>query len=261
MSGKVWAFVRRDFRMDLHSRFSLLFELLNIGLTLGSYFFLSRLMPGSVDLSGDYLSFVLVGLAANEAMFASLLGISRSFQLQQPSGVLKLLMFGETGLGQVLFCSSVYPVLRGAIGTLLYLLAGAAFGAFPLGLSGIPEAILVLFVSLFAFAALGVCAASFSVLFKYGHAVLWAIGSASWLLSGVVYPLALLPWPLRALSQLVPLTHALEGLRAAMRGAPLLALAPALLSLSLCTLLLGALGFGLFKLGLRRSRLLGTLTE
>ncbi|MGH9510135.1 MAG: ABC transporter permease, partial [Terriglobales bacterium] len=82
-----------------------------------------------------------------------------------------------------------------------------------------------------------------------------------WFLSGAVFPVDVLPAPLRDLSQLYPLTHSLRGMRLALlRGAPFSELAEPIAALVLfCVLLLPA-SFYLFSLALRRARQNGSLS-
>jgi ABC-2 type transport system permease protein len=121
---------------------------------------------------------------------------------------------------------------------------------------------LVVCLSLVAFGSLGLGAAAFTVCFKYGDPFLWVVGTSSSLLSGVLYPPALLPLPLRWMAELFPLTHALQGMRAALlAGAPLGELLAPLVFLSAFSLTMGPLGMLVFKIGLRKARVRGTLAE
>jgi len=94
----------------------------------------------------------------------------------------------------------------------IYLLAGVALGI-RLDNANIPFALLSLVVSVVSFNALGLFSASLIILMKRGDPLGWAIRVSSAVLSGVFYPLNVLPDWLRTVSQVLPLTHALELLR------------------------------------------------
>jgi ABC-2 type transport system permease protein len=88
------------------------------------------------------------------------------------------------------------------------------------------------------------------------------IGSLSFFLSGVMYPVTVLPAWLRGVGRLLPLTHAL----AVLRGALLVGAGPGDLRQSLLALLVfaGALapvGAGMFAYALRRARIDGSLSH
>jgi ABC-2 type transport system permease protein len=76
----------------------------------------------------------------------------------------------------------------------------------------------VFVLSLMAFSSVGVLSASFTLMFKRGDPLLWLFGSASWLLGGVLYPTDSLPLPLQWVATLLPITHAADGMRAAILG-------------------------------------------
>jgi ABC-2 type transport system permease protein len=65
-----------------------------------------------------------------------------------------------------------------------------------------------------AFAAVGVLSAVFTLILQRGDPVLWLFGTLSWLLGGVFFPVSVLPPPLQQASSLLPMTHALDAVRA-----------------------------------------------
>ena len=265
--GKVWGFLQRDFLAEWRSRFSVLFNLLNIGLTVAAYVFMARLVaPDTLarltPTKEGYFSFVLVGMATNGAMITAFTGLSRSLQLQQPAGVLKPLLMSQTRPEAVLLLSSLYPLMRSLVDLGVYLLVGWVLGGFSLARANVPGAAVIACLAIVAFGSLGLCAAAFTVLFKYGNPLMWVIGSSSWLLSGVLYPPALLPPPLRWAAGLLPLTHALQGMRAALlAGASLWELLRPMALLTAFSAIMVPLGVMLFNLGLQRARVRGTLAE
>jgi ABC-2 type transport system permease protein len=100
------------------------------------------------------------------------------------------------------------------------------------------------------------------VLAKRVGVILGFAGSAFALLGGVLYPISVLPRPLRVLAQLLPMVHGLDGVRLALvehlnvgaigRDALILiAFAAVLVPLSLQT----------FRLALRRARRIGSLSH
>lgn len=264
---QAWVFFQRDLLIEWGSRFSLLLHLLNIGLTVASYLFLSRLV-GRESLARwapadqGYFPFVLIGTATSGAMLMALMGLSRGLQLQQPSGVLKPLFFSQMRLEAVLVLSSLYPLVRAGGDLMVYFLFGWAFGGLSLARANLPGAALVACLAIVAFGCLGLWTAAFTVLFQYGTRLLWVIGSSSWLLGGVLYPPSLLPLPLRWAAQFFPLTYALQGMRAALlAGASLEKLLHSIVFLSAFSVVMAPLGVVMFKIGLRKARVHGTLAE
>lgn len=267
MSRLAWAFLRRDLLNDAGARFVLLLQLVNIAITMAGYVFLSRLVErealGRWTAAGEgYFAFVVVGMATNGAMLTALHGLSHGLRAQQVSGVLKPVFFGQTRPEAIVLLSSVYPLARAAADFLLYLSIGWLLGGLSLAGANLVAALGVAALAVVSFASLGIWAAAFSVLFRGGDPVVWLIGSASFLLSGVLYPPSLLPAPLRWAAEAFPLTHALAGLRAALlAGAPLQEVAAPALWLAGFSLLVAPLGLMVFNAGLTRARIHGTLAR
>src|SRR5581483_4078412 len=59
-------------------------------------------------------------------------------------------------------------------------------------------------------------AAGVQISIHKGSAVLWLVGSGAWLLSGALFPTSALPHAVKLISQLVPFTHSLSGMRFAL---------------------------------------------
>ena len=92
--------------------------------------------------------------------------------------------------------------------------------------------------------------------------MLWLFGGLSWLLGGVFYPLEVLPRILQKAAQLLPITHALEGMRAALLGgASVRELLPQIGILALFGLVGIPLSLLALTLGVRRARVTGTLSH
>ena len=113
-----------------------------------------------------------------------------------------------------------------------------------------------------AFSGLGLLAAGTTMLVRRLNPVAMVIGSLSFFLSGVLYPVSVLPGWLRAIGALLPLTHAL----AVLRGALLVGAGPAALAHSFVALLvfagvLAPVGVGVFAFALRRARIDGSLSH
>ena len=153
----------------------------------------------------------------------------------------------------VLF-SSLYPFVRAALDALLYLLAGTMFGL-SLGRVNLLAVLLLFLLSVAAFSSIGILSASFTLVFKRGDPFLWLLG-------GVFYPLEVLPRFLQDAGQLLPIAHALVGMRAALlRNASIPELLPQIGVLGVFALVGLPLSLLAFHLGVRWARITGTLSH
>ena len=99
-------------------------------------------------------------------------------------------------------------------------------------------------------------------MYKQADPFTGAVNSAAFLLSGVVYPVAVLPGWLQAGSWALPHTYALEGLRLALlQGASLSQVAPQLSALALFAAGILPLSFLLFKYALYRTKVEGSFSQ
>ena len=80
-------------------------------------------------------------------------------------------------------------------------------------------------------------------------------------MTGTLFPVATLPKPLRALAELIPITHSLDGMRLALlQGADFSVLSRQIGILVVFSLILLPFSLLVFSYTLRRARLDGTLS-
>ncbi len=264
---KLWAFIKRDFLIETSYRFSTLLQIGSIVFTVASYYYLARFV-GAAKPAGDnpgaqgYFAFVLIGVAVHEYLTTSLDAFSRGIRESQLAGTLGALLSTQTSLTAVILLSAAYPLVWTTFVVMVYLFLGIGiFGArFALGDMG--AAGLILLLSIVAFSGLGTMSASFVMVFKRGSPIVWLFGGLSWLLGGVLYPVAVLPWWLRQASAILPITYAIEGLRAALlRDAPWHELWHSIGPLTLIAAIVFPLGIASFQFAARYTRIAGTLEQ
>ncbi len=213
------AFLRRDFLIGSSYRLSFALQVLEILLTVTALSFLARLVPvgasGSLGIAPypDYLAFVVPGFAFYSFLMMGLASFAKNLREEQLAGTLEPLFATATHPAASVLCSSLSTFTMSALRIAVFL--GLAAGLFGMPLAGInwAGALAALFLSTVCFAALGMFSAGYILVFKKGDPLAWAIGSVSWLLSGILYPVSVLPDWLRWLSKLVPMTYALDALR------------------------------------------------
>jgi ABC-2 type transport system permease protein len=258
---KAWAFLKLGLLTDVSYKLSFAFQAVDLMLGIAAFYFLAQLLGEKTPQGYASFPFLLIGMAVNGYMTTSLVCFAQGIRGDQLTGTLKAILVTRTSPLALILLSSLYPFVRAAIDAGLYLLGGSLFG---LSLRQVnwPAALLFFLVSVLAFSGLGILSATFTLVFKRGDPLLWLFGSLSWLLGGVFYPLEVLPPLLQQTAQLLPITHALEVMRAALlSGAPVAELLPQIGVLAL----FGFIGLPIsligFSLGVRRARVTGTLSH
>jgi ABC-2 type transport system permease protein len=263
---KLLAFLKRDLLIEVTYRFSFLFQVVSVLLSITSYYFLARFIGSSFvpDLNsygGDYFAFVLIGVALHDYLSTSLNAFSRIIRESQLGGTLETLLSTETSLSTIILSSAAYPFLWTSLSVVLYLVLGVVL--FGVHLTGNWAAAgLILILAIVVFSGFGILSASLIMVFKRGSPIAWLFGGLSWLLGGVLYPVTVLPEWLRLVSSLLPITYAIEGMRAALlQAAPWPQLWHSLGPLLLFALVVLPLSLLSFHTATQRTRITGTLAH
>ena len=228
---------------------------------LAAFYYLSRAIgPGFRPEGQEYFPFLLVGTGFYTFLVVGVNAFLTTVEEAQRNGTLEVLMTSATAPTTLLMLSAISAFAASTLNLLLYLAAG--FVIFGAGFQANLAATLVMFcLSLLLAVSIGVFAAALQVATQRGSAVIWLLSSGLWFLTGTMFPVSSLPKGVQYLSEAVPITHALRGMRmAVLENASLSALAQDTFLLSLfCAVLLPS-SFWVFALTLRRARLQGTLS-
>ncbi len=124
-----------------------------------------------------------------------------SIEEARQNRTLEALLVTQTPLPVILAGSAVYPFTALALRTCVYLAWGALLFGFAPRAANWPGAVVILLASILAFAGLGILSASYSILFKRGNPAKWVVLGVSGLVGGMMYPVSVLPGPLRLLAR------------------------------------------------------------
>lgn len=261
----LWGFFHRDMNIHTSYKFGFIFELFSVFFDATTFYFVSKIFGGAAVPSlkpygGDYFSFVLIGIAFANYQQVGLNAFSQSIRQEQYLNTLEPLMLTPVSIGEFLLGSALWDFFYATLQVGLYLAVGVMVYGLNLPNAQVGPALAVLALTIFAMMGLGVLSAAFIMRFKRGNPVTWFVATASELLGGVLFPVAMLPEGLKKISQIIPMTHALEGLRKTLlSGAGWKDVSPQMGALAIFIAVLWPLGVLAFSLALRRSRADGTL--
>lgn len=213
-----WAFVVRDFRIAWSYRFGFFTQYAGIVFSLVSLKLASRLFGASTPAAlgqygGDYFSFALLGVAVSLLGYPAVKTFAQGVRAAQVTGTFEAMLATRTSPAMVVLSAGIFPVLVALVELALALaIGGLVFGAgFDVTRSGV--VVVVLAMTLASFVGLGLLAAAFVIAFKQTEPFTSAFLALSLMVSGVLYPVAVLPNWLGWLSALLPLTHTIELVR------------------------------------------------
>jgi ABC-2 type transport system permease protein len=259
------AFFIRDFRLAASYRAGFFFEIVGAFVNVFIFFYVSEFFGSALsgelgEYGGDYFPFVIVGIAFTAYLRVGLSGISTKVRDGQLMGTLELMLISPSRLPVTLLSSALWGHAMATFGVATYVVLAAIIGP-DLGDPNLGVAALALVIAIVGFNAMGLIVAASVIVLKQGSPVNWVVNTASVLLAGVFYPASVLPAPLQAIGQALPLTHALEIVRRSLLGGePFVALVPSFLALVGLTALYLPLGILACHWAVRVAQTDGSLT-
>jgi ABC-2 type transport system permease protein len=263
--AKLRAFVRRDFLVAWSYRMSFFSDLLSLVSMTVVFYFVGMLVDESKLPTYDgtrvtYIEFAVVGIALGLFMQLGLDRVARAVRNEQLMGTLESLLLTPTSSSTVQAGSVAFDLIYVPLRTAVFLLAIALAFGLHLELSGLLPAIALLIAFIPFVWGIGVASAATILTFRRGGGLIATAVLGLALLSGVYFPIDLLPGWLVGLAELNPVAIAIDGMRQALLGGAgwdgVLPSVAVLAPVALASLLLGQAAF---RAALRRERRLGTL--
>lgn len=190
---------------------------------LAVFYYLSRIVhvPALSSSDGtpvDYFDFVVIGLALYGLLTTGLYVFSSSLRNDQTIGTLEVLLSMPMPPSLTILGTGTYGFGWSFVSSaVIIVVAIAAFGLRPvLEPIALLAGLITLMASMVLFASLGIAIGAFTLVFKRANSLMSLLLEGLGLLSGVYFPIALLPRPLQFLSEAIPLTWALDVLRHAL---------------------------------------------
>ncbi|MFI5388426.1 MAG: ABC transporter permease [Candidatus Eremiobacterales bacterium] len=209
--AKAGAIYKRDRRIATSYDMAFIIQWLQIVVQVLGFYYMSKLF--SHPRFGGF-SYWVINLGFSRFQMTALQSFQTAIRGDQMLGTLECVLVTPTSLATVVMSPGLWGFTLTAMQVLLYIVLGATLGV---DFSHTNYLTLVVFVilTIACMSPLGVMAASTIMTFKQNAPTQFVAGSAAQLLGGVLFPVALLPVPLQWLSWLLPITHSLNGVRAA----------------------------------------------
>lgn len=223
MLAKARAFLRRDFLSQWSYKFGFLYDLASLFSSVLTLYFVGRLFgqtaPASVAAYGtDYFTFSLIGMAFLDYMWVSMRTFAQQVRMAQFMGTLEAMMATTTHPFLIILGSAAYPYVWTTLRSAVFL--GLGVGLFGARFSDVHAGSVMMFLALIVlcFGGIGIASAAMTLYLKQSDPLTSLIGGVSFLFGGIVYPVQSLPGALQDVAWVLPMTHAVEGLRLALLG-------------------------------------------
>src|ERR1051325_2372754 len=266
---RIWAFVVRDWRLELSYRMQLFLRVLSILILVTTFFFVSKIFVGFADPRftqwRDPLAAWLTGMAMLNYFMTGFSSLANAIRQEQVQGTLESVLMTPISVPNVIVASSAWDFVQATFYSSLYLIFGWLFfdvhyrGSFLL-------ALVFLLLTTFVLACLGILSASFAMVFKRGDPFGIFLGAGSALFSGVFFPTQLLSQyagnGIANVSRLLPPTYGLDGIRRVLiAGQSLMQVREPLITLLIFLIILLPFSLWVFGRAIRRAKREGSLIQ
>jgi len=217
---RIWAFIVRDWRLELSYRMQFFLRVLSILIVVTTLFFISKIFRGGfVDPRfaqwSNPLAAWLTGLAVLNYFMTGFSSLANAIRQEQVQGTLESVLMTPINVPTIIIASSAWDFVQATFFSSLYLLFGWLFfdvhyrGNFLLALA-------FLLLTTVVLSCLGILSASFAMVFKRADPFGVFLGTGAALFSGVFFPTQLIreyAGGLAMISKLLPPTYGLDGIR------------------------------------------------
>lgn len=180
-----------------------------------TFFFVAQLVTDGPSVGGDYYSFVIIGVLVTESLQGALAGFTSEVQSAVQQGRFEMLLVEPVRWRMLPFGLAAWPMISrtgfAMFAGVIAIVLGANFQW-----SALPLALTLFVLGLGASLTIGVLSGAIGAISKRSDPVLTLYALVAGILSGVAFPIELLPGPVRALSWLVPHTYVISGIRKVM---------------------------------------------
>jgi ABC-2 type transport system permease protein len=217
--------------------------------------------PALEQYGGNLLAYLIIGTAFTSFLGVSLNSFQSTIRSEQQMGTLEFLLMSNTRLELILAYSGIMNFLEAVIDVAILLIIVIFVFNIPMEVN-IVASITAIILTITSISGIGLMSAGIIIVTKVGNPISWGFTTVASLLSGVLFPVEYLPGYLKAISIILPTTHALHALRLALiSNASTSDILPQLTILLIMTLITVPLGFLTVRLGFNQARRVGSLAQ
>ena len=261
----VWGYVQRNY--FLTKRY-FMWEIVWLTFTTVNVMSITFIGAGTAEQPGgasidvrEYMTFLLIGALIWSYLSMIFDILSETVQWERWEGTIEYTFMSPTSRVTHLLGMGVYAIVYGILRTAIVLGASMVLFDLELGAANYASALIVLAVCSVSLVGFGVVAAVMPLLSpEKGQQVTYIVSALLLLVSGVYYPVGVLPGWMQSISTVSPVTYGLEGIRAALqKGAGVAELWGFIWPLLVMGVVFVPLGIWIFHLGERYAKRTGKL--
>jgi ABC-2 type transport system permease protein len=208
----------KDFKIAISYKAQFVFSIISIFITILTFFLISKLIDSgnSIYLKeySSYMFFLIFGVISAEISMILITNPSKNVREMQLTGVFEELIASGKNISSIILSTFIYPIAWLSIRVMVYIIA--AIFIFNINIELKNLSYITTFSTLFfviSMIGIGLISISSIITIKSGNFIGTMYLSISALLSGIAYPISVLPEKIRFISELLPTTHFLNIFR------------------------------------------------
>ena len=210
--------LKKDFYFDLSYKITFFGQFFGIFLTVIIFYYISSLITSyeSQYLSSyqnNYFVFAITGIALIDLIGQLLRSISISIRNAQAFGYIDSVINSGFRVTYLICCFMIYPLFKGLIRFLAYILLCFMFSDFDINLYKIISIFLIICMTVIPLISVAILCGAFVLVFKQYDPIYFFTNSIITIFSGIVYPIEVLPSLMQHVSNIIPVTLSLETIR------------------------------------------------
>lgn len=249
----------RDARVATSYRASFVLQVMGTPVSAAVMYFIA-LAAGNAALpgGGHYFDYLAINMAFYGFQSAALLSFGEAIRDSQLAGTLEMVLATPTSIPLLILSAGLWAFTYCGLQTVLFLGTSLAFGL-DVTHTNVLTVLAFIGLTIACISPFGVFAASMTMVFKKSGPIEFVFNNSALLFGGIFLPIDKLPHVLQMVSWLLPISHALTGLRAGFRGLPLSALVPEVIWLCIASIVMIPCSLFVFARAVRIARCDGTL--
>ncbi|NQT46878.1 MAG: ABC transporter permease [Candidatus Omnitrophica bacterium] len=221
MLNKIIAFIKMEYRISKAYPMIFIFQFFPPSLIFSIllWFFVARLIGQNEitylkDYGSDYFSFVVIGLAMSQFLWAGLNALPAYIRRGQTTGSLEAVLATATHPAFIILSSSLWAYIVAMVRFIFCVFLGLLLGLkYSINFQEILLLLPILLLNGLAVLSFGVISSAWILVFKRGDLSRFLVRAFFGFQCGVYFPITILPLWLQGLSKGIPLTYSLRIVR------------------------------------------------
>ena len=220
IGGALVALLNRDYLITRSYRLAFVMDVFYGVVNVAVYYFISRtfdeISPDNLGGAPTYFAFAVVGTTITAVIGSASSGIASSLREEQLTGTLEALVTQPARTEEVALGLAGFPCVYAFLRSGFYLLVAIAVFDLDVSQASWLGFLVLLLASGIAMIGIGIAAGAVTIVFKRGQTIAGVAIFAMGIVSGAVFPIAVLPDWLQSLGKVMPTRFAFDGTRAAL---------------------------------------------